>query len=123
MDDFYFKDSVKNDLAGNYVCLLSFLALHCLPETIIQQRKYPYEKYEDFYFSNENNFPGISLRTFGSGGMHYRPVIAYKNNGWGPFSWPSFKILDLVDCDDKEKGMWETYVPVHHLMNWNIVKK
>lgn len=71
----------------------------------------------------ENNLPGISLRTFGSGGMHYRPVIAYKNNGWGPFSWPSFKILDLVDCDDKEKGMWETYVPVHHLMNWNIVKK
>ena len=35
--------------------------------------------------------------------MHYRAVIAYKNNGWGPFSWPSFKILDLVDCDDKEK--------------------
>ena len=55
--------------------------------------------------------------------MHYRAVIAYKNNGWGPFSWPSFKILDLVDCDDKEKGMWETYIPVHHLMNWNIVKK
>ena len=63
MDDFYFKESVKNDLAGNYVCLLSFFALHCLPETIIQQRKYPYEKYEDFYFSIENNFPGISLRT------------------------------------------------------------
>lgn len=54
--------------------------------------------------------------------MHYRAVIAYKNNGWGSFSWPSFKILDLVDCDDKEKGMWETYIPVHHLMNWNIVK-
>lgn len=51
------------------------------------------------------------------------PVIAYKKNGWGPFSWASFKILDLVDCDDKEKGMWETYIPVHHLMNWNIVKK
>lgn len=99
------------------------MALHCLPETIIQQRKYPYEKYEDFYFSIENNLPGISLRTFGSGGMHYRSVIAYKNNGWGPFSWASFKILDLIDCDDKEKGMWETYVPVHHLMNWNIVKK
>lgn len=71
----------------------------------------------------ENNLPGISLRTFGNGGMHYRPVIAYKNNGWGPFSWPSFKILDLVDCTDKEKGTWETYIPVHHLMNWNIVKK
>lgn len=71
----------------------------------------------------ENNLPGISLRTFGDGGMHYRPVIAYKNNGWGPFSWPSFKILDLVDCTDKENGMWETYIPIHHLMNWNIVRK
>lgn len=71
----------------------------------------------------ENNLPGISLRTFGSGGMHYRPVVAYKKNGWGPFSWPSFKILDLVDCDDKENGMWETYIPIHHLLNWNIVKK
>ena len=71
----------------------------------------------------ENNLPGISLRTFGSGGMHYRAVIAYKNNGWGPFSWPSFKILDLVDCTDKENGMWETYIPVHHLKNWNIEKK
>lgn len=79
---------------------------------------YNYPKY-----SIESNLPGISLRTFGDGGMHYRPVIAYKKNGWGPFSWPSFKILDLVDCDDKEKGMWETYIPVHHIMNWNVVKK
>ena len=110
-------------LQGIMFVYFLFLALHCLPKTIIQQRKYPYEKYEDFYFSNENNLPGISLRAFGSGGMHYRSVIAYKNNGWGPFSWTSFKILDLVDCDDKEKGMWETYVPVHHLMNRNIVKK
>ena len=71
----------------------------------------------------ENNLPGISLRIFGGGGMHYRPVIAYKNNGWGPFSWPSFNTLDLVDCSDKENGMWETYIPVHHLKNWNIEKK
>lgn len=59
MTDFYFKDSVKNDFTGNYACLLSFLALYCLPETIVQQRKYPYEKYEDFYFANLNLFTNI----------------------------------------------------------------
>lgn len=59
MTDFYFKDSVKNDFTGNYACLLSFLALYCLPETIVQQRKYPYEKYEDFYFANLDLFTNI----------------------------------------------------------------
>lgn len=59
MTDFYFKDSVKNDFTGNYACLLSFLALYCLPETIVQQRKYPYEKYEDFYFANLDLFSNI----------------------------------------------------------------
>ncbi len=74
----------------------------------------------------ENNLPGISLRTFGDGGMHYRAVIAYKTNGWWAFSWPSFKILDLIDCNNdisKKEGMWETYIPVHHFKNWNIEKK
>ena len=59
MTDFYFKNSVKNDFTGNYACLLSFLALYCLPETIVQQRKYPYEKYEDFYFANLDLFTNI----------------------------------------------------------------
>lgn len=60
MDDFYFKDSVKNDLSNNYACLLSFLALYCLPETInCYQKKYPYKKYEDFYFSNLDLFSKV----------------------------------------------------------------
>lgn len=59
MADFYLKDSVKNELSRNYACLLSFLALYCLPETIVQQRKYPYEKYEDFYFANLDLFTNI----------------------------------------------------------------
>ena len=74
----------------------------------------------------EHNLPGISLRAFGSGGMHYRPVIAYKCNGWWAFSWPSFKILDLVDCSDTQSqtnGKWETYIPIYHILNWNILPK
>lgn len=48
-----------------------------------------------------------------------------KVNGWWAFSWPSFKIIDLYDCNISERstGKWETYIPVHHIMNWNIVKK
>ena len=74
----------------------------------------------------EHNLPGISLRTFGGAGMHYRPVIAYKCNGWAGFSWPSFKILDLVDCSDtisQTEGKWETYIPVQHILNWNVLTK
>lgn len=60
MTDFYFKDSVKNDLSNNYSCLLSFLSLYCLPETInFYQKKYPYKKYEDFYFSNLDLFSKV----------------------------------------------------------------
>lgn len=73
--------------------------------------------------SINNNLSGISLRVFGKAGCHYRPVIGYKLKGWRVFSWPSFKILDLVDCSDKANGSWETYAPVHHFCNWNVVKK
>lgn len=73
--------------------------------------------------SINNNLPGISLRVFGKGGCHYRPVIGYKLKGWWIFSWPSIKILDLVDCSDKTNGSWETYRPVYHFCDWNIVKK
>lgn len=73
--------------------------------------------------SINDNLPGISLRVFGDGGCHYRPVIGYKRNGWGPFCWPSFKILDLADCKDKINGSWETYIPVYHYKNWDVVRK
>ncbi len=73
--------------------------------------------------SINDNLPGISLRVFGDGGCHYRPVIGYKRNGWGPFCWPSFKILDLADCTDKINGSWETYIPVYHYKNWDVVRK
>ena len=73
--------------------------------------------------SINNNLPGISLRTLSDGGMHYRNVIAYKTNGWGPFVWPSIKILDLVDSKNLKEGSWETFVPIYHLLNWNVVKK
>lgn len=43
-----------------------------------------------------NNLPGISLR-IGKGGAHYRPVTAWKKNGWWAFSWPQIKVFDLVD--------------------------
>ena len=73
--------------------------------------------------SINNNLPGISLRTLSSGGMHYRNVIAYRQMGWGPFSWPEFKILDLVDSSDLREGSWETFIPAYHVANWNVVKK
>jgi len=70
-----------------------------------------------------NDLPGISLRVFGPGFAHYRPVIAYEQNGWWAFSWTKMKILDLVDCSDKINGSWETYTPIHHLACWNVAKK
>ncbi len=73
--------------------------------------------------SINSNLPGISLRTFSTGGMHYRNVIAYRETGWGPFKWPEFKILDLVDSADFRNGSWETFMPAYHLMNWNVVRK
>ncbi|HAL18716.1 MAG TPA: hypothetical protein DCO86_03740 [Spirochaetaceae bacterium] len=73
--------------------------------------------------SVNSNLPGISLRTLSSGGMHYRNVIAYRQMGWGPFCWPEFKILDLVDSSDLREGSWETFIPAYHIANWNVVRK
>ena len=70
-----------------------------------------------------DNLPGISLRTFGEGGMHYRVVVAYDQDGWWAFSWPYMKILDLVDCADRQWGSWEAYIPVQHLLCWNVSRK
>lgn len=93
-------------------------AIWCYSGYKVSESSYAYPKE-----SINNNLPGISLRLFGTGGCHYRPVIGYKKNGWWAFSWPSFKILDLVDCSDKINGSWESYIPVHHFKNWNVVKK
>ena len=73
--------------------------------------------------SINNNMPGISLRIFGEGFAHYRPVIGYKVDGWWIFSWPSMKILDLVDASDKTNGSWETYVPIKNFECFNIERK
>ena len=59
----------------------------------------------------------------GNGFAHYRPVIAYENKGWWIFTWPAFKILDLADCSNKRNGSWETYIPVYHFANYNVVRK
>lgn len=68
-----------------------------------------------------NNLPGISLR-IGKGGAHYRPVIAWKKNGWWAFSWPQIKVFDLVD-NKSSNGSWETYIPLYHLQCYDVVKK
>ena len=70
-----------------------------------------------------NDLPGISLRIFGSGFAHYRPVIAYQQDGWGPFSWTKMKIIDRFDATDKMHGSWETYIPLYHLGCWNVEHK
>ncbi len=69
-----------------------------------------------------NNLPGISLRIFGSGFAHYRPVIAWRKNGWWFFSWPQIKVFDLED-NKSPSGSWETYIPVHHFQCYDVVKK
>lgn len=69
-----------------------------------------------------NNLPGISLRIFGAGFAHYRPVIAWKKNGWWAFSWPQIKVFDLVD-NKSPNGSWETYIPLYHLQCYDVVKK
>lgn len=58
MKDFEIKDSFKTDKIGNYLFFLSFIAVHCSKESKLQQRKYPYEKYEDFYLSHSELFSG-----------------------------------------------------------------
>lgn len=76
--------------------------------------------------SIENNLPGINLRGLDmssresiKGGMHYRNVIAYREDGWGIFKWSSIKILDGNNVD----GGWETYNPFYHLFSYNLVRE
>lgn len=56
MKYFELKDSFKNDDPGNYVFFLSFIAVRGSWENLFMLRKYPYEKYIDFYLSHKNLF-------------------------------------------------------------------
>lgn len=73
--------------------------------------------------SINNNLPGINLRglkiTNIKGGMHYRNVTAYKEEGWWIFKWQYIKILDGNNIDNG----WEAYNPFYHIKSWNVVKK
>ena len=71
----------------------------------------------------DSGLPGISLRIFGKGFSHYRPVIGYKKPGWWIFKWWQIKILDLVDCTNPRNGSWETYIPIYHFSTYNVLKK
>ena len=76
--------------------------------------------------SIENNLPGINLRGLDcsswnalKGGMHYRNVVAYREDGWWIFKWSSIKVHDGNNVD----GGWETYNPFYHLFSYNLVRK
>lgn len=76
--------------------------------------------------SIENDLPGINLRGLDTssknskkGGMHYRNVVAYREDGWWIFTWTSIKV---VDGNNIENG-WEEYNPFFHLFSYNLVKK
>ena len=56
MKYFELKDSFKNDDPGNFVFFLSFIAVRSSWETLFMFRKYPYEKYIDFYTSHKDLF-------------------------------------------------------------------
>ncbi len=81
------------------------LSCYCYPKSLIS-----------------NDLPGISLRVFGKGFAHYRPVIGWQNKGWWIFSWPRLKILDSVDCSNKRSGSWQTYVPIYNFACYNVIK-
>lgn len=76
--------------------------------------------------SIENNLPGINLRGLDTsskdskkGGMHYRDVVAYREDGWWIFTWTSIKV---IDGNNIENG-WEEYNPFFHLFSYNLVEK
>ena len=71
-------------------------------------------------------FYEICFRIFnihGGGFNHYRPIIAYKETGWGPFFWYEMHVLDLVDCFDSKEGSWETYHPINHFSMYKVLEK